>query len=68
MLSIKKDDKDKRIFRLYISPSANETLNTLNKLSNKFFKLLLEDLKDEELVLFDNILNKMIRNLNNLKI
>ena len=49
MLSIKKDDKDKRIFRLYISPSANETLNTLNKLSNKFFKLLLEDLKDEEL-------------------
>ena len=60
MLSIKKDDKDKRIFRLYISPSANETLNTLNKLSNKFFKLLLEDLKDEELVLFDNILNKML--------
>ncbi len=47
MLSIKKDDKDKRIFRLYISPSANETLNVLNKVSNRFFKLLLEDLKDD---------------------
>lgn len=68
MLSIKKDDKDKRIFRLYISPSANETLNVLNKVSNRFFKLLLEDLKDEELMFFDEVLNKMIKNLNNLKI
>ncbi|HII4433126.1 TPA: MarR family winged helix-turn-helix transcriptional regulator [Clostridium perfringens] len=68
MLSIKKDDKDKRIFRLYISPSANETLNVLNKVSNRFFKLLLEDLKDEELMFFDEVLNKMIKNLNNLRI
>ena len=68
MLSIKKDDKDKRIFRLYISPSANETLNVLNKVSNRFFKLLLEDLKDEELMFFFFVLNKMIKNLNNLKI
>ena len=67
MLSIKKDDKDKRIFRLYISPSANETLNVLNKVSNRFFKLLLEDLKDEELMFFDEVLNKMIKNLNNLQ-
>ena len=59
---------DKRIFRLYISPSANETLNVLNKVSNRFFKLLLEDLKDEELMFFDEVLNKMIKNLNNLKI
>lgn len=68
MLSIKRDEKDKRIFRLYISPSAKKTLNTLNKISNKFFKLLLENLEDEELIFFDMILNKMIKNLNNLKI
>ncbi|WP_300261050.1 MarR family transcriptional regulator [Clostridium sp.] len=68
MLSIKKDEKDKRIFRLYISPSATETLNVLNKVSNRFFKLLLEDLKDTELIFFDEILNKMIKNLNNLRI
>ncbi|HEE9847561.1 TPA: MarR family transcriptional regulator, partial [Clostridium perfringens] len=40
----------------------------LNKVSNRFFKLLLEDLKDEELMFFDEVLNKMIKNLNNLKI
>ncbi|EOU2050913.1 MarR family transcriptional regulator, partial [Clostridium perfringens] len=44
------------------------TLNVLNKVSNRFFKLLLEDLKDEELMFFDEVLNKMIKNLNNLKI
>lgn len=68
MLTIKKDDKDKRIVRLYISNSAIETINFLNKISNDFCKLLLEGLKDEELISFDNILNKMIKNLNNLKI
>lgn len=68
MLTIKKDDKDKRIVRLYISDSAIETIDLLNKISNEFCRLLLEDLKDEELIVFDNILNKMIKNLNNLKI
>lgn len=68
MLTIKKDDKDKRLVRLYISNSAIETINFLNKISNDFCKLLLEGLKDEELISFDNILNKMIKNLNNLKI
>ncbi|MDZ4992245.1 MarR family transcriptional regulator [Clostridium perfringens] len=68
MLTIKKDDKDKRIVRLYISDSAIETIDVLNKISNEFCKLLLEGLKDEELIAFDNILNKMIKNLNNLKI
>lgn len=68
MLTIKKDDKDKRIVRLYISNSAIETIDLLNKISNEFCRLLLEGLKDEELIAFDNILNKMIKNLNNLKI
>ena len=68
MLTIKKDDKDKRIVRLYISNSAIETINFLNKISNDFCKLLLEGLKDEELMFFDEVLNKMIKNLNNLKI
>lgn len=68
MLTIKKDDKDKRIVRLYISDSAIETIDLLNKISNEFCRLLLEGLKDEELIVFDNILNKMIKNLNNLKI
>lgn len=68
MLIIKKDEKDKRIVRLYISDSAIETIDVLNKVSNEFCKLLLEGLKEEELAAFDNILNKMIKNLNNLKI
>ncbi|MDZ5254317.1 MarR family winged helix-turn-helix transcriptional regulator [Clostridium sp. LIBA-8841] len=68
MLIIKKDEKDKRIVRLYISDSATKTIDVLNKISNEFCKLLLEGLKEEELAAFDNILNKMIKNLNNLKI
>lgn len=68
MLTIKKDEKDKRIFRLYISESATETMAILNKISNEFCKLLLEGLQEEELIAFDSILNKMIKNLNNLKI
>ncbi|EGT3616674.1 MarR family transcriptional regulator [Clostridium perfringens] len=68
MLTIKKDEKDKRIVRLYISNSATKTIDVLNKISNEFCKLLLEDLKEEELISFDDILNKMIKNLNNLKI
>lgn len=68
MLIIKKDKKDKRVFRLYISDSTKETMHVLNKISNEFCKLLLENLQDEELLYFDSILNKMIKNLNNLKI
>lgn len=68
MLIIKKDEKDKRIVRLYISDSATKTIDVLNKISNEFCKLLLEGLKEEELISFDDILNKMIKNLNNLKI
>ncbi|WP_300350892.1 MarR family winged helix-turn-helix transcriptional regulator [Clostridium sp.] len=68
MLTISKDEKDKRVFRLYISSSAKETMNVLNSISNEFCKLLLEGLQDRELLAFDIILNKMIKNLNNLKI
>lgn len=68
MLTISKDEKDKRVFRLYISSSAKETMHVLNSISNEFCKLLLEGLQDRELLAFDIILNKMIKNLNNLKI
>lgn len=68
MITIKKDENDKRVFRLYISKSAEETISILNKISNEFCRLLLKGLQDEELIAFDSILNKMIKNLNNLKI
>lgn len=61
-LTIKEDEKDRRILRLTLSESSAPIIAKLKKARREFQATLYEGLSKEELKMFQSVLEKMIKN------
>lgn len=61
-ITIKEDDKDKRIDRLTLSESSMPIVEKLNKARKDFYASLYQGLSKEEIKNFQSVLETMIKN------
>lgn len=61
-ITIKEDDKDRRIDRLTLSESSMPIVEKLNKTRKDFYASLYQGLSKEEIKIFQSVLETMIKN------
>lgn len=61
-ITIKEDDKDRRIDRLTLSESSMPIVEKLNKARKDFYASLYQGLSKEEIKIFQSVLETMIKN------
>lgn len=59
----KKDEKDKRISHLVLREEAKHIVNTLKENREKTTNILLKDIDEEDIKIFNKVLDKMKNNL-----
>lgn len=61
-ITIKQDDKDRRVDRLTLSESSMPIVEKLNKARKEFYASLYQGLSKEEIKIFQSVLETMIKN------
>lgn len=57
------DSKDRRIFRIFLTAKAQRLSDQYNKVSDEMSQLFYKGFSDEEIVAFENTLEKILGNL-----
>lgn len=64
-LEIKEDGDDKRIRRLYLTPSSREVVKDLDLAHKQFYAILEKDLSQNELKIMDRVISQVYANISN---
>ncbi len=57
------DRKDRRMLRIFLTPKAQELSDRYNQVSDKMNRIFYQDFSEEEIIVFEDALEKILDNL-----